>query len=218
MWAAAALGEVIVVWVDGAVWLFQVDLVNFRVDLPEENFSEQFIDPDEETPSGNFILQKDKNCCLITCSNITMPQSSPKCASFSPIFLFFYGECAIHPLPPAPLCGVLQSCVWMIKRVGCNFACQLLFFIVKFVCFLGSYYALYITYLSQDFLSTLNPSVTVDDSKIIRWHPKFHLDNIPDIDQTPLPEPPVIKTFTTAHDVLSKACDSMAPRVGIINL
>ena len=128
MWAAAALGEVIVVWVDGAVWLFQVDLVNFRVDLPEENFSEQFIDPDEETPSGNFILQKDKNCCLITCSNITMPQSSPKCASFSPTFFFFfpfYSECAI---PPAPLCGVLQCCVWLIKGLGLLFCMPTLFY------------------------------------------------------------------------------------------
>lgn len=65
----------------------------------------------------------------------------------------------------------------------------------------------------QDFLSNLNPSLSVDDNKIIRWHPKFRLDDVPDVDEADMPEPPVVKTYSSAHDVLEKARDMIAPRV-----
>lgn len=68
-------------------------------------------------------------------------------------------------------------------------------------------------YFCQDFLSNLNPSLSVDDDKIMRWHPKFHLDDVPDVDETDLPQPPVVKTYSSAHDVLEKARDMIAPRV-----
>ena len=67
----------------------------------------------------------------------------------------------------------------------------------------------------QDFLFSLNPSISVDDEKLLRWHPKFHLDDVPDICEAPLPQPPVVKTYNTAHDVLEKARDMIAPRVCI---
>lgn len=65
----------------------------------------------------------------------------------------------------------------------------------------------------QDFLSNLNPSLSVDDDKIVRWHPKFRLDEVPDAKEGMLPEPPVVKTYSSANDVLEKACDMLAPRV-----
>jgi len=65
----------------------------------------------------------------------------------------------------------------------------------------------------QDFLHNLNPPLSVDDDKIIRWHPNFRLDSIPDVDEATLPQPPVVKTYNSAHDVLQKARDMIAPRV-----
>ena len=53
----------------------------------------------------------------------------------------------------------------------------------------------------------------VDDEKIMRWHPKFRLDEVPDVDETALPQPPVVKTYSSANDVLEKARVMMAPRV-----
>ena len=71
----------------------------------------------------------------------------------------------------------------------------------------------FLLHIFQDFLHNLNPSVSVDDDKIIRWHPKFHVDDVPDVDEAALPQPPVVKTYNSAHDVLKKACNMMAPRV-----
>ena len=65
----------------------------------------------------------------------------------------------------------------------------------------------------QDFLCNLNPALSVDDNKIMRWHPKFRLDDVPDVDEADLPQPPVVKTYSSAHDVLEKARDMIAPRV-----
>lgn len=65
----------------------------------------------------------------------------------------------------------------------------------------------------QDFLCNLNPALSVDDKKIMRWHPKFRLDDVPDVDEADLPQPPVVKTYSSAHDVLEKARDMIAPRV-----
>ena len=76
--------------------------------------------------------------------------------------------------------------------------------------FLNSYCVLV---LYQDFLHNLNPALSVDDNKIMRWHPKFHLDDVPDVDEGDLPQPPVVKTYSSAHDVLEKARDMIAPRV-----
>ncbi|XP_029186507.2 DNA replication factor Cdt1-like isoform X1 [Acropora millepora] len=65
----------------------------------------------------------------------------------------------------------------------------------------------------QSFLQNLNPPVSVDDKKIVRWHPKFHVDDVPDISEAELPQAPVVKTYNSAHDVLEKARDMIAPRV-----
>lgn len=55
--------------------------------------------------------------------------------------------------------------------------------------------------------------LSIDDDKIIRWHPQFKLDDVPDVEQSPLPEAPVVKTFTSAQDVLDRGCGLVNPRV-----
>ena len=43
----------------------------------------------------------------------------------------------------------------------------------------------------QDFLASLNPPLVIPDAKILRWHPSFSLDTIPDVVEAELPKPPV---------------------------
>ena len=66
-------------------------------------------------------------------------------------------------------------------------------------------------YLMRNF-----PSLSVDDDAIMRWHPCFPLDKVPEIEQSPLPEPPLVKTYSTAQDVLDRARLNMTPRVSEI--
>ncbi|KAK3729908.1 hypothetical protein QZH41_006235 [Actinostola sp. cb2023] len=65
----------------------------------------------------------------------------------------------------------------------------------------------------QVFLKTLEVPLSIDDEKIIRWHPQFKLDDVPDIEQSVLPEAPEIKIYTTAQDVLDRGLGLMAPKV-----
>ncbi|XP_070574141.1 DNA replication factor Cdt1-like [Ptychodera flava] len=65
----------------------------------------------------------------------------------------------------------------------------------------------------QNFLSSLPQPMTVPNDKITRWHPKFPVDQVPDIEPAPLPEPPNVKKYTSARDVLNKARDMLHPRV-----
>lgn len=65
----------------------------------------------------------------------------------------------------------------------------------------------------RDYLTTNHPSMLVDDEALMRWHPCFHLDEVPEINPSPLPEAPQADTYTTAQDVLDRARQKMAPRV-----
>lgn len=88
-----------------------------------------------------------------------------------------------------------------------------LLLLVLWPCHLKVFQLYCVLALYQDFLHNLNPALSVDDNKITRWHPKFHLDDVPDVDEADLPQPPVVKTYSSAHDVLEKARDMIAPRV-----
>jgi len=48
---------------------------------------------------------------------------------------------------------------------------------------------------------------SVKDDQIQQWHPKFVVEDVPDIEPTPLPQPPVVKKFMTAKDVLDEVKD-----------
>ena len=41
------------------------------------------------------------------------------------------------------------------------------------------------------FLKARSPPIEIPDDKLIRWHPEFDLDNIPDVEEAELPKPPL---------------------------
>nr|XP_039256651.1 DNA replication factor Cdt1-like [Styela clava] len=59
----------------------------------------------------------------------------------------------------------------------------------------------------KKFLSTLDPPIEVESDKILRWHPQFPLDRVPDVSQSDLPKPPdhEKERCHSAKDVLEKA-------------
>jgi len=59
----------------------------------------------------------------------------------------------------------------------------------------------------QEFLNKLNMGSNLEDDQIHQWHPKFVLNEVPDIEAAPLPQPPVVKKFMTAKDVLDEVKD-----------
>ncbi|KAM5138147.1 DNA replication factor Cdt1 [Mantella aurantiaca] len=63
------------------------------------------------------------------------------------------------------------------------------------------------------FLSTLNPPLVVPDDQLTRWHPRFNVDEVPDVVPAELPQPPQIEKLTTAQDVLNKARGMMTPKM-----
>ena len=64
----------------------------------------------------------------------------------------------------------------------------------------------------QNFLSELNPSLEIPPSKLTRWHPRFALDSVPDIEPSELPAPP-FKVYQTAVQVLDAARENLPARV-----
>ena len=63
------------------------------------------------------------------------------------------------------------------------------------------------------FLASLKPPLHIPDKKVLRWHPAFMLDSVPEVEAAPLPTPPIKETYTTAKDVLNVAQDRLAERV-----
>ena len=63
------------------------------------------------------------------------------------------------------------------------------------------------------FLASLKPPLHIPDDKILRWHPAFALDSVPEVEATPLPAPPIKETYTTAKDLLTVAQDRLTERV-----
>ncbi|XP_027230891.2 DNA replication factor Cdt1 [Penaeus vannamei] len=58
----------------------------------------------------------------------------------------------------------------------------------------------------SEFLMTLEPPIS-SVGAIKRWHPEFALEDLPDIEEAPLPQPPTMEKLGTARDVLDKAQD-----------
>ncbi|KAJ7986062.1 hypothetical protein DPEC_G00346910 [Dallia pectoralis] len=64
------------------------------------------------------------------------------------------------------------------------------------------------------FLSTLNPPIAIPDDKLTRWHPRFNVDQVPNIMPAELPLPPKgSEKLTTAQEVLDKARSMMTPKM-----
>lgn len=56
----------------------------------------------------------------------------------------------------------------------------------------------------QQFLSSLNPPLEIADEKIVRWHPAFQLDTVPDIEEAELPKPPITGQQPLCDDLQMK--------------
>lgn len=65
----------------------------------------------------------------------------------------------------------------------------------------------------QIFLASLNPALVIPDDKLTRWHPKFNVDEVPNILPSELPQPPQTEKLTTAQEVLDRARSLMTPKV-----
>ncbi|XP_056216713.1 DNA replication factor Cdt1 isoform X1 [Falco biarmicus] len=63
------------------------------------------------------------------------------------------------------------------------------------------------------FLAALNPPMVVPEEKLTRWHPRFKVDEVPDISPAELPQPPQEDRLTTAQEVLSTARGMLIPKM-----
>uniref|UniRef100_A0A8C8Z7Z6 Chromatin licensing and DNA replication factor 1 n=1 Tax=Prolemur simus TaxID=1328070 RepID=A0A8C8Z7Z6_PROSS len=63
------------------------------------------------------------------------------------------------------------------------------------------------------FLASLSPPMEVPDDQLTRWHPRFSVDEVPDIEPAALPQPPTTEQLTTAQEVLARARGLVSPRM-----
>ncbi|CAG9858549.1 unnamed protein product [Phyllotreta striolata] len=56
----------------------------------------------------------------------------------------------------------------------------------------------------QEFLSSLDPPIVLNQRQLTRWHPEFDIEKVPDIECAPLPPAPVEQKLTTGKEVLEK--------------
>ncbi|XP_069701256.1 DNA replication factor Cdt1 [Periplaneta americana] len=57
----------------------------------------------------------------------------------------------------------------------------------------------------EEFLHSLVPPMIIPRDKLTRWHPEFEIDQVPDIEPDSLPQPPDLKKYCSAKDVLEQA-------------
>ena len=62
-------------------------------------------------------------------------------------------------------------------------------------------------------MSKLTKPLTVPEDKITRWHPKFPLDEVPEVEASELPRAPDMDIMQTAKDVLEKTRGKVMPQV-----
>ncbi|NXX13298.1 CDT1 factor, partial [Podargus strigoides] len=65
----------------------------------------------------------------------------------------------------------------------------------------------------QAFLAALSPPMVVPEEKLTRWHPRFNVDEVPDISPAELPRPPQEDRLSTAQEVLSTARGMLTPKM-----
>ncbi|XP_038004538.1 DNA replication factor Cdt1 [Motacilla alba alba] len=63
------------------------------------------------------------------------------------------------------------------------------------------------------FLAALSPPMVVPEEKLTRWHPRFNVDEVPDISPAELPRPPREDRLSTAQEVLSTARGMLSPKM-----
>ncbi|KAM9365271.1 DNA replication factor Cdt1 [Pholidichthys leucotaenia] len=65
----------------------------------------------------------------------------------------------------------------------------------------------------KDFLSSLNPPMSVPEDKLTCWHPRFNVDMVPAVQISSLPLVPNTEKLTTAQEVLDKARSLITPKM-----
>lgn len=55
--------------------------------------------------------------------------------------------------------------------------------------------------------------MVVPEERLTRWHPRFNVDEVPDIEPAELPRPPATEKVATAQEVLARARGLMSPRM-----
>ncbi|XP_008121788.2 DNA replication factor Cdt1 isoform X1 [Anolis carolinensis] len=63
------------------------------------------------------------------------------------------------------------------------------------------------------FLASLSPPMAVLEDKLTRWHPRFNVDEVPDIAPAEVPQPPQVDKITSAQEVLAKARSMLTPKM-----
>ncbi|XP_020845129.2 LOW QUALITY PROTEIN: DNA replication factor Cdt1 [Phascolarctos cinereus] len=63
------------------------------------------------------------------------------------------------------------------------------------------------------FLASLSPPLVVPEDQLTRWHPKFNVDEVPDIVPAELPKPPHTDKVTTAQEMLARARTMLTPKM-----
>ncbi|XP_043840282.1 LOW QUALITY PROTEIN: DNA replication factor Cdt1 [Dromiciops gliroides] len=63
------------------------------------------------------------------------------------------------------------------------------------------------------FLASLSPPLVVPDDQLTRWHPRFNVDEVPDIVPAELPKPPHTDKITTAQEMLARARTMLTPKM-----
>ncbi|NXR24209.1 CDT1 factor, partial [Cinclus mexicanus] len=63
------------------------------------------------------------------------------------------------------------------------------------------------------FLAALSPPMVVPEEKLTRWHPRFNVDEVPDVSPAELPRPPREDRLSTAQEVLSTARGMLSPKM-----
>ncbi|NWT76433.1 CDT1 factor, partial [Prunella himalayana] len=63
------------------------------------------------------------------------------------------------------------------------------------------------------FLAALSPPMVVPEEKLTRWHPRFKVDEVPDISPAELPRPPQEDRLSTAQEVLNTARGMLSPKM-----
>ncbi|CAG5124800.1 unnamed protein product [Candidula unifasciata] len=71
----------------------------------------------------------------------------------------------------------------------------------------------YLKHIHKEFLASLKYPLSVPDDKLTRWHPHFQLDKVAQVVAAPLPQPPDVKVYHSAKDVLEKQRGKLNPRV-----
>lgn len=94
-----------------------------------------------------------------------------------------------------------------------TFVCKIVRVFFFSVLYLVMFYTQDVGAFFQEFLSKLSRPLSIPDDKITRWHPKFPLDEVPDILESPLPQPPDLQIYQTAKDVLASTAGKVTPKV-----